>query len=236
MTCTSLPGSPGPWGPGRGPRGCRDVGPGVLSVQAASSARRQPRGAREVAVEVLVGALRAVGDAWTSRSPPTKAPFHEAPSPPNTSSRSPRLRGLLIPTLNAWSCSATRAPKSGRRWRCSPPGSRCWRSWPPAARTRCRRRPPSRAGRTARRGAATTTPEAAARRPGRRRPRCPGRRGTARRRPSPGKRDAAAADRLVQLGTQVGGLGRRGSPDRSRARAGDRPGARRPADGRSGPP
>ena len=43
--------------------------------------------------------------ACTSRSPPTNAPFQEAPRPPNGSSRSPRERGLLMPTLNA--CRST---------------------------------------------------------------------------------------------------------------------------------
>lgn len=47
--------------------------------------------------------------ACTRRSPPTKAPFHDAPLPPNISSRSPRERGALMPILNACNSSATAA-------------------------------------------------------------------------------------------------------------------------------
>ena len=45
--------------------------------------------------------------AWTRYSPPTKAPFHEAPLPPKGSSRSPRERGLFTPTLNDCSSAAS---------------------------------------------------------------------------------------------------------------------------------
>ncbi|NUW40304.1 hypothetical protein HT134_09175 [Nonomuraea rhodomycinica] len=46
----------------------------------------------------------------TSSSPPTIAPRHDAPSPPNSSSRSPRERGRLCPTLKARTSGA-------RRWK-----------------------------------------------------------------------------------------------------------------------
>ena len=161
--------------------------------------------------------------ACTSSSPPTNAPFHDAPRPPNGSSRSPRERGLLMPDLERLDLLGEPLPPSRRRRRRGSRPARRWRrSSRRAARPRCRRRRSCRPARTARRASAATRPGGASSADrARRRRRCPARAGSARppcrrgraarRRRAPPRRPCGAARRLgradqraeVQLGQVV---------------------------------
>ena len=170
----------GPADPGAGRLG-RGRTPAMRRRDVGAGAPSDPGRVAAVAGEVAVQLLdrRPSVTACTSRPPPTNAPFQDAPRPPNGSSRSPRERGLLMPTLNAWMCSASSpASRLRRRRRCWRPARRWRRSSRPAARPRCRPRRSCRPGRTAPRASAGSRRAGPAARPAPRRPRCPARRGT----------------------------------------------------------